>query len=102
MSGFRGEHAQFGALAEFLRLVREKQIPTGSVLIVENLDRLSRDNLLDACSLFADIIRAGVTVTPKGVRSRETVANDMTKLMVPLSVLHAGARRVPAKEPAGA
>lgn len=87
VSGFRGDNSKFGALSEFLKLVESGRVPAGSVLLVEALDRISRENVLDAFNLFSRIICAGVTIvtaTPKDVYSRETVAADMTKLMVPL------------------
>jgi DNA invertase Pin-like site-specific DNA recombinase len=86
-SAFRGDNARFGALAEFLRLVESGRIPHGSVLIVENIDRLSRENVLDAFNLFSRIICAGITIataTPRDVYDGESVASDLSQLMVPL------------------
>ena len=57
----RGEHMH-GAMGQFLAAVKAAKIPSGSILIVENLDRLGRLPVPDQLSLFLDIIRAGVTI----------------------------------------
>jgi DNA invertase Pin-like site-specific DNA recombinase len=62
ISAFRGKHAAVGALSEFLRLVNEKQVPTGSILLVESLDRLSRQELIQALQQFLAVINAGITI----------------------------------------
>jgi DNA invertase Pin-like site-specific DNA recombinase len=62
LSAYKGEHRTKGALGEFLGLVEAGQIPKGSILIVENLDRLSREQVTDALSQFMAIIRAGIKV----------------------------------------
>jgi DNA invertase Pin-like site-specific DNA recombinase len=85
VSGYRGDSAKFGALAEFLRRVESGRIPKGSVLLVENIDRLSRENVLDAFHLFSGIIRSGITIVTandEGVYDRESVAADFSRLMV--------------------
>ena len=62
LSAFHGAHKAKGALGEFLKLVEAGKIPKGSVLLVENLDRLSREQVLDALNQFTGIIRAGIKV----------------------------------------
>ncbi len=62
VSAFRGKNAQFGALGAFLKLCESGRIPKGSTLLVENLDRLSRDKVRVALGRFIDIIEAGVTI----------------------------------------
>src|SRR5688572_21023023 len=47
-SAFRGSHAEFGALRVFLDLVESGRVERGSILLVESLDRLSREAVLDA------------------------------------------------------
>ncbi|WP_425450421.1 recombinase family protein [Virgifigura deserti] len=44
------------------QLVRQGRIEPGSVLIVESLDRLSREQVLETQALFLLIINAGVTI----------------------------------------
>jgi DNA invertase Pin-like site-specific DNA recombinase len=62
ISAFKGEHRTKGALGRFQKLVEEGKITKGSTLIVESLDRLSREEVFDALSRFMDIIRAGIKV----------------------------------------
>jgi DNA invertase Pin-like site-specific DNA recombinase len=62
LSAFHGDHRTKGALGTFLRLVEEGEIPQGSTLIVESLDRLSREQVLDALGYFTSIVRAGIKV----------------------------------------
>lgn len=62
VSAFRGKNKEKGALSRFLAMVQSGQIERGSRLIVENLDRLSREPVRKAIRPFLDIIDAGVFV----------------------------------------
>ena len=73
------------ALGGFLRLVEAGQIPRKTVLIVENLDRLSRGKILDAMNLFTSIIRNGIEIvtTMDGKwYSEKSISDNPTDLMV--------------------
>ena len=62
-SGWTGEHRKPTApLGLFLQAIKDGKVPVGSVLIVENLDRLSREDIDDALPLFLGILRAGVKI----------------------------------------
>ncbi|HEV8029566.1 MAG TPA: recombinase family protein, partial [Stellaceae bacterium] len=52
VSAFRGANAETGMLGEFLDLVRSKAIPQGSYLLVESMDRLSRNKPRKAVKLL--------------------------------------------------
>ncbi len=62
VSGFRGANASEGQLAAFLEGVKCGQIDQGSYLLVENLDRLSRQTPRRAARVLEDIVDAGITV----------------------------------------
>jgi DNA invertase Pin-like site-specific DNA recombinase len=65
VSGFTGKHRQNPdrhALAAFLKLVEGGRIPEGSYLLIENLDRLSREHIRPALTLLLNLIEAGVRV----------------------------------------
>lgn len=62
VSGFTGANRDHGALRTFLARIDDGTIPRGSYLIVESLDRLSRQELTKALPRFLDIINAGVTI----------------------------------------
>ena len=82
-SAFNGQHIAKGALGRFLDHVKEGRVPSGSVLIVESLDRLSREQVLDAFDLFRDIIRNGikiVTLTDKMEYTEETLNSQIGQM----------------------
>jgi DNA invertase Pin-like site-specific DNA recombinase len=65
VSGYRGKHRSNPdryALAAFLRLVEQGRIRPGSYLIVESLDRLSREDIIPALTLFLNLIQAGIRI----------------------------------------
>src|SRR5689334_14203980 len=51
-SAFKRKNWDAYALAEFVKLVEADRVAPGSYLLVENLDRLSRENVGDAVELF--------------------------------------------------
>jgi len=62
VSAFKGKNATEGALAEFLKCVEDGRICPGSILLVESLDRLSRQQVNKAAELFLSIVNRGITV----------------------------------------
>lgn len=62
LSAYHQRHVRQGALGVFLRAIEDGQVPAGSVLIVEGLDRLSRAEPLQAQAQLAQIVNAGITV----------------------------------------
>lgn len=62
VSAFRGKNVQEGALGAFLKAVESGRVRKGSYLLVENLDRLSRDTVRKAFIQFTGILEAGVNV----------------------------------------
>jgi DNA invertase Pin-like site-specific DNA recombinase len=66
VSAYRGQNAREGALRAFLDAIEHNLVPAGSYLLIESLDRLSRDRILAAQSLFMMIIQAGVTIVTLG------------------------------------
>ncbi|KAF2393127.1 recombinase family protein [Pseudomonas frederiksbergensis] len=62
LSAYHQRHVKQGALGVFLRAIEDGRIASGSVLVVEGLDRLSRAEPLHAQAQLAQIINAGITV----------------------------------------
>lgn len=64
VSGHRGLHRSSDkyALGHFLSLVTSGRIAAGSYLIVESLDRLSREDIDEALELLLSLIRSGIKV----------------------------------------
>jgi len=94
VSAWKGKNFKTGALGAFLQLVERGDIAEGSHLLVESLDRLSREAVPDALTLFMAIINAGITIVTLGddrqVYSREGLKGDWTKLIIGLAVMSRG------------
>lgn len=90
ISAFDRSNLKKGALGQFLRLVEEGRIPRGSYLLVESLDRLSRDKVMDALSIFTDILRAGiiiVTLADEQVYSYEKANENWASLIMSIVIM---------------
>ncbi len=62
VSAFRGANLAIGKLGEFMEAIRRAEVERGSFLLVESLDRISRDSILEAQNIFTQIITAGITI----------------------------------------
>jgi DNA invertase Pin-like site-specific DNA recombinase len=62
ISAFRGMNAEAGRLGDFLSAVRGGIIPQGSYLLVESLDRISRQTARKAVRTIEDIVEAGINL----------------------------------------
>jgi DNA invertase Pin-like site-specific DNA recombinase len=62
ISAFKGDNAVTGALSRFLSAIDSGSVAPGSTLLVESLDRLSRQRVAAAMTLFLNIVERGVTI----------------------------------------
>lgn len=62
VSAFRGRNVEDGALGSFLDAVDQDRVKPGSYLLVESLDRLSRQTPYRAFKRFSDILDRGVNI----------------------------------------
>lgn len=62
LSAFRGQNADEGALKDFLDAIKSGKVRPGDYLIVESLDRLSRQQLGTSQLLVQGILAAGVNI----------------------------------------
>jgi DNA invertase Pin-like site-specific DNA recombinase len=62
VSAFKGANVSSGALGRFLDLVKAGEVAKGSYLLVESLDRISRQQILDSVTIFFDIVKGGINV----------------------------------------
>ena len=86
-SAFSGSHLKEGAMGAFVQLVNNGQIAQGSCLIIEAIDRLSRERFHDAYSLFSRIVRAGISIITLEDNTTYTAANyDELSVIIPLVV----------------
>ncbi len=95
VSAWKGKNFRHGALGRFLAMVENGEVPKGCYLLIESLDRLSREAVPDALTLFMAIINAGITIVTLGrdgqqVYSREILNGDWTKLIIGLAVMSRG------------
>jgi DNA invertase Pin-like site-specific DNA recombinase len=92
VSAFKGANVRDGALGQFLEAVRSGSVRPGSYLIVESLDRLSREQVLTAQSLFLSIIQAGINLVTlmdgKVYRAGTTDLADLIMSLVIMSRAH--------------
>ena len=93
-SAFRGDHCKNpdrNALAGFLKLVEDGRVPRGSYLVIESLDRLSREHIRPALSLLLSLIDAGVRIVQlKPVEVIYDEAVEPMQLMMALMELSRG------------
>jgi DNA invertase Pin-like site-specific DNA recombinase len=90
LSAYHQKHITSGALGIFLEAVANGKIPTGSVLVVEGLDRLSRTEPLLAQHQLTKIILAGisvVTASDSKVYSREELKRDPMGLIYSILIM---------------
>lgn len=90
ISAYSGKHRTEGALGQFLALIEEGKIKKGSVLLVESLDRLSREQVTKAFQQFIAIINKGikiVTLIDNREYSEETINNNLSELIISLTIM---------------
>lgn len=99
-SGFTGAHFEEGALGEFFSLVKDGTIKAGSYLVLEAIDRFSRENPMTAAGRLFELVKAGITVvtvddgeeySPERLSGRDS--NVMLLLVVKLTQAHAESLR---------
>ena len=84
ISAFRGKNVTMGALGDFLSLVQHGDIPEGSYLLAENIDRISRAVITEAMSTLSMLITSGitlVTLTDERAYSRELINKQPFAIM---------------------
>ena len=85
ISSFRGKNKIIGELARFLNLCQSNKIKTGSYLLCEHIDRISREKLWDAFGTVQKILNEGIILVTlnDGKKYSKQVLNqtDMITLM---------------------
>ena len=90
LSAFTGANKKKGGLAVFLKAVETGIVRQGSYLLVESLDRLSRDTLTEQMTLFMQLVNSDITVvtlTDKQVYNKDTINTDISRLMLSLVMM---------------
>ncbi len=84
VSAYRGKNRLEGALAKFLALVDDGKIARDSFLIVESLDRISRERVRETLPRFMDLINSGIMIVTL-TNDRNTLPSVSTKTTCPFS-----------------
>ncbi|WP_300459915.1 recombinase family protein [Desulfobacula sp.] len=89
VSGFKGKNRADGKLKLFIDAVDSGKIKKGSYLIIESLDRLSREKVLKALGLLADILEKGIIVVTLMDEKEYTAKsiNDTMGLMYSIMIM---------------
>lgn len=93
VSGFHGENKKVGKLGLFLFAAKHGIIKKGSYLLIENLDRLSRESARHALRTLEAICDEGITVVTMGDRKEytaETLDKDPTELLYSILIFIRG------------
>ncbi|MGO9916300.1 MAG: recombinase family protein, partial [Isosphaeraceae bacterium] len=75
VSGYNGKNMAQGKLAAFLDLVKAGKIPAGSILLIESIDRFSRDQIIPARNALENLLLADIevhTLQPERVYNRDS------------------------------
>ncbi|MES9910748.1 MAG: recombinase family protein [Candidatus Thiodiazotropha sp.] len=89
VSAFRGKNRTEGALRTFLDNIESGEIEKGSILVMESLDRLSRDEILESLSLFTGILAKGIKIVTlvDGQEYTRKSVNNINNLVISLVVM---------------
>jgi DNA invertase Pin-like site-specific DNA recombinase len=93
LSGFRGDNTAKGNLATFIKAVKSGKIEKGTVLCVEALDRITRQEVTEAVHLLTELLLLGVQiglVSDDKVLTHEMVKNNPVELIVATTYLIRG------------
>ncbi|SIR28154.1 recombinase family protein [Bosea sp. TND4EK4] len=69
-SAYVGAHIRKGQLGQLIAAIEADRIFPGSMLVMENLDRLSRQDPFDALAVFTTILSKGITIATVSDRMR--------------------------------
>lgn len=93
VSAFTGAHRDRGALGVLLDKIKDGSIEPGTYLLIEALDRLTREVLTEAVPLFVGLINSGlviVTLSDEKVWTKEGLDRDMSDFMFSIMLLARG------------
>jgi DNA invertase Pin-like site-specific DNA recombinase len=79
ISAFSGKNVESGALGQFLEAARAGIVPSGSTLLIEKLDRLTRLSPPKGLALLSDLCDLGITVVTLGdgrAHTAESIEHD--------------------------
>ncbi|MDG1129820.1 MAG: recombinase family protein [Paracoccaceae bacterium] len=87
VSAYKGDNSSIGDLGRFLKAVEDGLIPKGSALIIEALDRLSRENQWRGQMLLGNILSNGVDVVTLNDDQRYTFEDLQQDMGVAIRII---------------
>lgn len=90
-SAYRGKNLSDGGLGEFIAAIDDGRVQKGSYLVVENLDRLSRQQPMIALNLLQSIVERGVivvTLSDNNEYTSESLNQNIAHLMMSILTMH--------------
>jgi DNA invertase Pin-like site-specific DNA recombinase len=90
VSAFKGKNLKEGALKTFSDALESGHIEKGSYLLIESLDRLSRDSVVTAFNEFTKILQFGiviVTLTDNQKYTLESLQTNIGQLFTSLGIM---------------
>ncbi|WP_084630780.1 recombinase family protein [Desulfovibrio aminophilus] len=90
LSAFHGRHHRVGKLSEFLAAIHQGSVPEGSYLLIESLDRLTREAVVEAQLLFLNIVADGITIVTladERVYSHDGLNSSPTDVIVSIALM---------------
>ncbi len=90
LSAFHADHLKKGELGKFVQAVDQGRVEKGSILIVESLDRLSRDIPLYAQMQFHELICRDITIITANdglVYNEATLAKEPSRLYTSIGTM---------------
>lgn len=88
-SAYSGAHISKGALGRLLERVKRREIEPGTVLLVEALDRLSRQDVFTALRQFLDLLEAGIVIVTIADEQRyDRIESGKTAFFLQQSLSH--------------
>jgi len=90
VSAYRGKNILEGALGSFIEAVDSGRVKRGSYLLVESLDRLSRDKVPIAFNRFTSLLEKEiniVTLQDSRVYTKQSISESFSDLMISLATM---------------
>lgn len=94
VSAWSGANAETGALAGLLTALRKGKIAKGTILLIEAMDRLTRQGLDEAIPLFLELLKGGIEIVTLQDEQRYTkeTLKDQGKFILAIIYLSGGNR----------
>lgn len=94
VSAWSGANVETGALAVLLKMVKSREIEQGTILVIEAMDRLTRQGLEDAIPLFIDLLKSGIELVTlqDSLHYTKQSLKDLAKFITAIILLSGGNR----------